>query len=234
MQDTMKSPLDRAVTNISRMIGAEIVAAGEDNLSMGFLSNAFSTAIYAYVAKSGLQGQLAILSDPSVHDVSLSETALDARNVSTVVASTACEALTAKMRPKMIEMCRHIHQGRTVQVLSAVAGVLERASLENDPPFDPQALREAAAFAHEVCTVGLPDDYGRSLRIIPVALSAIVERRKDKAFIARIGEPLENLVRLTNKTADLVHLDEIDPEGFSAELGRELSRRRNTVMPMAA
>jgi hypothetical protein len=216
------------------MIGAEIVAAGEDNLSMGFLSNAFSTAIYAYVDKAGLQGQLAILSDPSVQDVQLGESLLNVRNVGTVIASTACEALTAKMRPKMIEMCRHIHQGRTVDVLSAVADVLERASLENDPPFDPQALRDAAAFANEVCSSGLPQDYGRSLRIIPLALSAIVERRKDKAFIARLGEPLEQLVRLTNKTADLVHLDDIDPEGFRSELGRELSLRRSVLIPIAA
>nr|WP_250808058.1 hypothetical protein [Neorhizobium tomejilense] len=234
MQDNIKTPMEKALANISRMIGSEIVAAGDDNLSMGFLSNAFSTAIYAYVGKVGQREQLAILADPSLQDIALSDASINTRNVSTVIASTVCEALSSKMRSKMVEMCRHIHHGRAIEVLSAVASVLERASLENDPSFDPQALRDAAAFAREVCSNGLPEDYRGQLGIIPQAMSCLVERRRDKAFIARLGEPLAKLVRLTNKTADLVHLDEIDPEGFRAAVGQEVTARRSVAMPLAA
>ena len=234
MQDNVRTPLDRAVASINRTIASDIVAAGDDNLSMGFLTNAFDSAIYAYVEKAGTQVQLAILSDPGLHGISMESAQVNGRDVATVIASTACEALIQKMRPKMVEMCRRIHKDRTLDTLTAIAALLDRASLENDPSFDHQALRDAAAFAGSVCSDGLPSDYRNQLAVLPEALKSLAARRKDKAFIARLGEPLEGIVRLANRASDLVQLDQVDPAGFRMSLETEVMARRQPGIQMAA
>lgn len=234
MQDNVRTPLERAVANISRVIATDIVAAGDDNLSMGFLTNAFNSAIYGYVEKAGTQLQLAILSDPSLHGISMENASIEGRDVSTVIASTACEALTQKMRPKMVEMCKRVHKDRTLDTLASIAAVLERASLENDPPYDHQALRAAAAFAASASQDGFPEDYSSQLSVLPSALKAVAEKRKDKAFISRMGEPLERIVRLADRAGDLVELSLIDPHGFNDAVSAELGSRPSKSMPLAA
>jgi hypothetical protein len=223
MQDNVKSSLDRAVAKIIGLIKSDILACGEKNLSMAFLSNSFSSAVYNYVRMVGTGGQLAILSDETTHSVPLSDKSLDGRDIASVITTVTYEALMIRMRPKMIDMCRALHRNRTLETLSDVSVVLERASVENDPGLDHSALRAAAAFAASVAEDGLPADYSEKLAFLAVAMNSLAGRRKDKGLIARLGEPLERLVRLANRAADLVQLDAIDPEGFrqSVETERE-------------
>jgi hypothetical protein len=230
MQDNVKTNLDRAVAKINALIREDIIACGEKNLSLDFLSNSFSSAIYKHVATVGTAGQLAILSDETTRSVSLSDKAVDTRNVATVIASATYEALMDRMRPKMIEMGRAFNRGKVIETLADIGAVLERASLENDPGLDHGALRDAAQFASSVASSGLPADYASTLGYLPVAMRVLADRRKDKALIARLGEPLERLVRLADRAADLVHLNAVDPEGFKESVEDE----RNTSPANAA
>lgn len=234
MQDNEKSSTDKAVSSINLIIAQDIMACGDSNLSMAFLSNSFSSAIYKFLETVGIAGQLSVLADVSVQTVPLGDKTLDTRDVASVLASTAFEALMHRMRPKMIDMCRRVHQGNKLETLSAVASVLERASLENDPGMDHSTLREAAAFARGVCNDGFPTNYDVTLALLPATLKSLVDRRKDKALLARLGEPLEGLVRLANKAADLAHLNEIDPDGFKASVNDELSVRSTGTPALAA
>lgn len=234
MQDNVKTSLDKAVAKINGLIKADILACGEKNLSMGFLSNSFSSAVYNHVRAVGTAGQLAILSDETTHAVPLSDTALDGRDVASVIASATYEALMSRMRPKMIDMCRALHRDRTLETLSDVGAVLERAALENDPGLDHDALRAAAAFANLIADDGLPADYSATLAFLPVAMKSLADRRKDKALIARLGEPLERLVRLTDRVADLVQLDVIDPDFFRLSVEAERSSTLVSAPSMAA
>ncbi|MBY3150937.1 glycogen/starch/alpha-glucan phosphorylase [Rhizobium laguerreae] len=221
MQDNVKTNLDRAVAKINALIREDIVACGEKNLSLDFLSNSFSSAIYKHVEAVGTAGQLAILADETTRSVPLSDKALDTRTVATVIASATYEALTERMRPKMIDMCRALNRGRVIETLTDIGAVLERAALENDPGLDHGALRHAAQFAASVASTGLPADYAATLAYLPVAMRSLADRRKDKSLIARLGEPLERLVRLADRAADLVHLDAVDREGFRDSIEAE-------------
>jgi hypothetical protein len=223
MQDNVKTNLDRAVAKINALIREDIIACGEKNLSLAFLSNSFNSAIYKHVEAVGTAGQLAILADETTRGVPLSDKQVDTRNVATVIASATFEALTERMRPKMIDMCRALNRGRVTETFSDIGAVLERASLENDPGLDHGALRDAAQFAVSVASTGLPSDYASTLAFLPVAMRNLADRRKDKALISRLGEPLERLVRLADRAADLVHLNAVDPEGFRDSV--EVERR---------
>jgi hypothetical protein len=234
MQDNVKTNLDRAVANIVRLIKVDILACGDKNLSMAFLSNSFNSAIYKHVEASGTAGQLAILADASTHAVSLADKQIDNRDVASIIASATFEALMSRLRPKMIDMCRALHRDRTIETLDAVGAVLERASLENDPGMDHEVLRTASAFARSVSVDGLPADYQETLAFLPVAMRTLADRRKDKALMARLGEPLERIVRLADRAADLVHLDTVDPDGFRASVESERSSKSISVPSMAA
>lgn len=234
MQDNIRTPLEKAVAGISRMIGSDIVAAGEGNISMAFLANSFSSAIYGFVEKVGTQGQLAILADPSLHGMPIEAHDNESRDIGSAIAHTACAALTQKMRPKMIEMCRHLHKDKILDTFASISTVLENAARENAAPFDHDQLRSAASFASSVAEAGLPSDYQEQLSILPEALKSIVDRRKDKAFIARMGEPLQRLVRLADRANDLVQLDNVDPSGFARSIDKEVVARRPSSLSMAA
>ncbi|MCV9963813.1 hypothetical protein OIU34_18205 [Pararhizobium sp. BT-229] len=234
MQDNVKTNLDRAVAKINGLIKADILSCGEKNLSMAFLSNSFSSAIYKHVETVGTAGQLSILADASTHDVQLQTGQLDTRTVAAVIASATCEALMTRMRPKMIDMCRALHRDRVVETLSDIGAVLERACLENDPGLDHSELRAGASFATSVATAGLPADYAETLSFLPVAMRGLADRRKDKALISRLGEPLERLVRLADRAADLVHLNAVDPEAFMESVESELARPQVAAPSMAA
>jgi hypothetical protein len=235
MQDNVKTNLDRAVAKINALIRDDILACGEKNLSLDFLSNSFSSAIYKHVAAVRTAGQLAILSDETTRSVALADKTLDTRNVATVIASATYEALMDRMRPKMIEMGRAFNRGKVIETLADIGAVLERASLENDPGLDHGALRDAARFASSVAASGLPTDYSATLAYLPVAMRSLADRRKDKALIARLGEPLERLVRLADRAADLIHLSAVDPEGFRDSVEAERNTApANTAPSLAA
>ncbi|MDW9478723.1 hypothetical protein GOB57_08400 [Sinorhizobium meliloti] len=234
MQENLRTNLDRAVAKINGFIRADILACGENNLSMAFLSNSFNSAIYKHVEAVGTIGQLAILSDASIHGVPLSDKQIDTRDVASVIAGATFEVLMNRMRPKMIDMCRTLHRDRTLETLSAVGAVLDRAAFENDPGMDHGALRAAAEFANSVALDGLPTNYRETLAYLPVAMRTLADRRKDKALMARLGEPLERIVRLADRAADLVHLDTVDPEGFRQSVEAERASRQAAVPSMAA
>jgi hypothetical protein len=234
MQDNVKTSLDKAIVRINGLIKADILSCGEKNLSMAFLSNSFSSAVYNHVHAVGTAGQLSILSDETIHAVPLADVKVDGRDVASLISSATYEALMSRMRPKMIDMCRALHRDRTLETLSDIGSVLERASLENDPGMDHTALRSAAAFASTVADEGLPDGYSETLAFLPIAMKSLAGRRKDKALLARLGEPIERLVRLTDRAADLVQLDEIDPEFFRTSVDAERAVRRPTASALAA
>ncbi len=234
MRESDKSVIEKAVSQINRIVAQDILAAGEDNLSMGFLSTSFSTAIYGFAQNASAPTLLAILGDEAAKGMPLAADAVDTKDVGTVITSTVCAVLTNRLRQKMIEMCRRIHDDKTLDTLSAAAALLDRASLENDPSFDLASIRDIAAFAHKACIEGLSEDCAPQLATLSATVADLAERRRDKALMVRLGETVERVARLANRLSDLAHLADLDPSGLTASVGEEIRTRSRRPVTMAA
>lgn len=234
MQQNVKTNIDRAISKIVEAIGGDIVSRGEDRLSMAFLSNSFSSSVFNHVRAIGTRGQLAILADESTHSVSLADADIDARNVETLIASACREVLMARLRPKMEDMCRALNRGRIRQTLEEVASVLERAALENDPVVEHDVLRLSSSFASSVAVGDVPEAHVQSLSTLSSVMHCLADRRRDKALIARLGLPLERLVRLTDRVSDIAKLAELDPDFLAEAVDFESGSPKASVRALAA
>lgn len=234
MRESDRSAIEKAVSQINRVVAQDILEAGENNLSMGFLSTSFSTAIYGYAQNTPTPVLLAILGDEAARDMPVEAGVIDTKDVGTVITSTVCAVLTNRLRPKMIEMCRRIHDDKTLDTLSAAAALLDRASLENDPSFDLVTIRDIAAFAHKACIEGLSEDCAPQLAVLSATVADLAERRRDKALMGRLGETVERVARLANRLSDLAHLAELDPHGLTVSVGEEIRARSRSPITMAA